>query len=341
MDLFGISPPDDEQEQPANVRKLPRIKGELTRLQGKFLEDAVALYGETALERGSLGYLHSLLANCYLPRAKTTERRYVHQNGAYSILISAGELVDPVSGDWVEQPLPFGGKPRALMAYLNTYAIRNNTREVPLGHSLSDFVRMMSGEVSGGERGTLTLWKTQMMALAACSMRIGGSYGEGTGMPNQRAKTRKVDIISELDLWLSPEPNQYSLFPTDIKLSTEYFESLREHAMPVDLKALKLLQGDPLAFDVYAWLVYRLPRIRQQSGVKLPWKLIYDQFGGNYKEIKTFKRRFLEALKKVKVLYPNAQLDIGAEALTLKSTPSLVPHTVSVRKLADLREKVK
>lgn len=332
MDLFGNP---DEMQDKQKVRPLKRKTGELTRLQHEFLDKAVALYGETALERGQLGYIHTLHANCYLPRGKIDARQYVHKNGAYSVLLQAGALPDPQTGEWVDQPLPYGGKPRALLAYINSYAVRHKTSTVPLGHSLTDFVRRMSGEASGGQKGALNLWKKQMMALAASSMRISGCYGS-------HAKARKVDIITEIDLWLSPEPNQYSLFPTEIVLSADYLDTLHEHAMPVDLAALRLLQGDPLAFDVFVWLAYRLPRVRQPNGVKLSWKLLYEQFGGQYALERQFKARFTLALRKVQALYQDAKLDsCDKSGLVLYTSPSMVKHRTSVRTLGRLKAPTK
>ena len=45
-----------------------------------------------------------------------------------------------------------------------------------------------------------------------------------------------------------------------------YYDLVQEHAMPIDWCAFRALQGDPLALDVYLWLTYRLPRVRERNG---------------------------------------------------------------------------
>ncbi len=54
-------------------------------------------------------------------------------------------------------------------------------------------------------------------------------------------------------------------------LTDRYYKLVTEHAMPVDWRALKALQGDPLALDLYTWLTYRLPRVRHRNGVLIGW----------------------------------------------------------------------
>lgn len=172
----------------------------------------------------------------------------------------------------------------------------------------------MSGSATGGERGSINLWKKQMMALAASTIRIGVSFGD-------RARVRKVDIADEIDVWFSPEPNQCSLFPNEIQLTDKYFDVLGEHAMPVDLRALRILQNDPLAFDLYIWLSYRLYRVRKEKGQMLTWEVLFHQFGGGYSELRFFKRRFNDALLKAHACYPTARFDETGKGIIIKNSP--------------------
>lgn len=281
----------------------------------RILDAAAQIYGESAVASGDLGFVHTLHANCYLPRRRLNETSYVHENGPYSILLEAGKLLDPGTRQWVDQPLPYGGKPRALLAYINTYAKANNTRSIPLGSSFTDFVRLMSGSATGGKRGSINLWKQQMMALAASTIRIGVSFGD-------RARVRKIDFADEIDVWFSPEPNQSSLFPSEIQLTDKYFDVLRDFAMPVDLRALRVLQNDPLAFDIYVWLTYRLCQVKKRSGLMLTWQVLFQQFGGGYSELRFFKRRFNDALLKAHACYPTARLDETGKGVIIKNSPS-------------------
>jgi hypothetical protein len=53
-------------------------------------------------------------------------------------------------------------------------------------------------------------------------------------------------------------------------LSAEYFESLQEHGVPLDERALAALAHSPLALDVYAWLAQRLCRVHPNKPVFIP-----------------------------------------------------------------------
>jgi len=291
------------------------IPADLPKGTARLLENSLAIWGEDALSANQVGFVHTLHANCYLPRKQLAADEYVQRNGPFSLLLESGKLLDPVSAEWVRQPLPFGGKPRALLAYISTQAKLTGSPEVEIGRSFTDFVRLMSNEASGGAKGSLGLWKRQLMALAASSMRIGFA-GDGA------TRVKKIEITDEIEVWFATEPNQTSIFPSVVRLSPQYFELLREHAMPVDMRALRALQGDPLAFDIYTWLAYRLCRIRKPSGQLLTWAMLHEQFGSNYKLVRQFKPRFVKALRKALSCYPDARLEEARDGIVLKSSPA-------------------
>ena len=57
------------------------------------------------------------------------------------------------------------------------------------------------------------------------------------------------------------DAGQLTLLDNTIKVNQRYFEAVRRHAMPLDMRAFKALQNDPMAVDIYTWLAYRLPQI--------------------------------------------------------------------------------
>ena len=61
-------------------------------------------------------------------------------------------------------------------------------------------------------------------------------------------------IAHKHQLWWSPrDPEQQPLWPSVVVLSTEFYDELVAHAVPIDLRALKALKGSPLALDIYSW----------------------------------------------------------------------------------------
>ena len=91
-------------------------------------------------------------------------------------------------------------------------------------------------------------------------------------------------------------------------LSNEFYETLREHAVPLDNRAVAALTHSALALDIYTWLAHRLCRVRKVEGVKLSWRNLRYQFGQEYADSKNFKREWRKALRTVLAVYPKRNL---------------------------------
>ena len=89
-------------------------------------------------------------------------------------------------------------------------------------------------------------------------------------------------------------------------LSSEFYDELVAHAVPIDLRALKALKGSPLALDIYSWLTYRMSYLRKPC--LIPWEALQTQFGSDYGRLRDFKRRFVVHLSDVVQVYPGARL---------------------------------
>ena len=61
-----------------------------------------------------------------------------------------------------------------------------------------------------------------------------------------------------------------------------------------------------MALDIYAWLAQRLCRIPSKSDALVPWFSLHEQFGSGYKQIRQFRKVFLDTLKDVLSQYPAA-----------------------------------
>ena len=101
----------------------------------------------------------------------------------------------------------------------------------------------------------------------------------------------------------------------------EFFETLLEHAVPLDPRAIAALKQSSLALDIYAWLGHRLCRVRSPKGTRLSWQNLHEQFGQEYASTKKFKERFLHALKQARAVYKDAKLDQVRGGLILYSSP--------------------
>jgi Plasmid encoded RepA protein len=253
-----------------------------------------------------IAYLHFVMTQVSLPRSKTTARYFERSSGNAKLRIDAG-VIDNGGATLKELPLPYGSIPRYMLAYLNTYAIRNKSLEIPLGHSARDFMESIGYTVSGGKRGTYTKFRDQIIALAAC--RLVMTAGDGKRTPKTHVKG---DIVEVFDIWTSLDSRQRLIWPGRIVLDKSYYNSLEGSAVPLNHTALLALRGNALALDIYAWLAHRLHRVNDRNGAFVSWANLKQQFGNEYADDNAgrfnFKKEFLRVLKIVKQLYPAARV---------------------------------
>jgi hypothetical protein len=105
------------------------------------------------------------------------------------------------------------------------------------------------------------------------------------------------------------------------------FQSILERSAPLATKAIKQLRKSPMDLDVYAWLVHRLFHLSKPSMVQ--WSQLSNQFGHSYSEPRTFRRFFLDSLKRVLVVYPDAKLKVGDSGVLLLPSRAHLPSSKS------------
>lgn len=282
--------------------------------QNEKLLDAATEIIATPPTGGDMAFTHTVLCQVGLPRSKVEGREFLRQSGATWINIQAGVL-DEGHGP-VLQPIPYGVMPRLALAWVSTFAMRNDTPVIPLGDSAAEFLRLMGMDDQGARYTTL---RRQMHALAACRLQMG--Y-KGRNVPN-------MSPIRQFDAWVSnKDEHQRALWPGTMTLSTEYFSELKDSAVPLDNRALLALKGSALALDIYCWLAHRLHRI-QGRGVTLYWTNLREQFAQEYRgkdPDKDFKKEFLPALKKVLAVYPQAKVKPVTGGVLLLGSPPPIPY---------------
>jgi hypothetical protein len=256
-----------------------------------------------------------------LPRRRTEERLFERQSGHISMLLEAGRLWNGTA--WVEQPLPYGTTPRLVMVHVSSEAIRTRNRSIEIGDSVRQFLTTLGIPTTGGERGGYTMFRRQMESLAACRLTL-GMHAEG------RVVTVDAKPIKRFEAWLTTQGTQKTLWPGVLELSQDFYDTLLNHAVPLDYRALAALKHSALALDVYTWLAHRLCRVRKPDGEKLSWENLRDQFGQEYSDPKNFKKEFRNVLHQVAVVYPDARDEEVPGGLTLyPSRPPLSRTTVA------------
>jgi hypothetical protein len=264
-------------------------------------------------------FLHTVMCQVGMPRRATHARSFERTSGPFSITLEAGRLWN--GKQWVEQPLPYGTTPRLVMVHLSSEAIRTRNRRVEVGDSVRQFLQVLGINDGGGPRGGYTVFRKQMEALAASRLTI-GMMSEG------RVVTVDAKPIKRFEAWLQHDGAQHTLWPGVLELSQEFYETLAQHAVPLDYRALAAIKHSALALDIYTWLAHRLCRIDKPSGVMLSWENLREQFGQEYGNSKDFKREFRSVLRQVWLVYPDANVEEVAGGIHLWNSPPPIRKTV-------------
>jgi Plasmid encoded RepA protein. len=274
----------------------------------RFLNEALAIEVHEAKEAGALGYMARSLVQATLPHKRTPGTVFSRQNGAFTLSIATT----------VEGGLPYGSIPRLLIAWIATEAVRNqhsqNPRELELGRNLSDFLERIGLAVQGGQRGDITRLREQMRRLFGCF--ISCTYTDDT-----LDQGRNLLISDEYTLWWHPKFAQDDLFKSSVTLSKRFFDELIQNPVPIDLRVFDALKRSPMALDIYPWLTHRMSYLKRPTVI--PWAVLALQFGANYKLTRQFKFYFLEQLRRVTTIYPEADVSDLEKGLLLRPSP---PH---------------
>ena len=316
INMFGFKPVADAVPE---WEKQPPLKP-LSMVERRLMRSAVDIQLEPPEE---IVFQHSVLCQTSFPYRNPGKavREWKHRNGNIHLLVQGGNALDPVKEDFVDLPLPSGPKARLILCYLNAEAMKQQSPMIEVQDSLTAFVKRLNLDPKGRNTNAI---KRELSALSASTMRFGF-------VREECAVTMKQDIVQGFDLWFPKDESQRVIWPSIVRLSDAYFESLMAHAVPLDERALAALSHSAMALDVYAWLAQRLHRISQTKPQFIPWSAIKDQFGHGFGRMDNFKRKFRIALKQVLTQYPAAHLTEDGRGLTLfHSLPSVPPRRMMV-----------
>jgi hypothetical protein len=213
--------------------------------------------------------------------------------------------------------------------------VRTNSPEIYLGSSVHDFLRRLDVPITRGARGSLSVYANQLLRLIHSTLSIDENIRDGAG--RQGLHMRQALFVEEARLWWDdPEHTKNRKGAgrsigdgSSLMLSSVLFHSILERSAPLATHAIKQLRKSPMDLDVYAWLVHRLFHL--QSPSMISWAQLSNQFGHNYGLPRKFRHFFLDSLKRVSVVYPEAKLKVSeAGVLLLPSRPHLAGYKRSV-----------
>lgn len=285
----------------------------------KLITEALAIEAEVAKEAGALGYMARALVQATMPHKNPGKvEAWGRRNGKFSLVMQPGYTVDK-NNTPKSIGLPYGTKPRLVMAFIASEAVKTRNKEIVLGRSLSEFMRQLDLTPTGGRWGTIPVLREQMKRLF--SSTISFYYDDESAEISGGFKIANKTIL----FWDSKSPNQTTLWESTVSLTQEFYDEIIERPVPVDLRALSALKSSSLALDIYCWLTYRMSYLKRST--EIPWELLATQFGSDYAETRDFKKNFIKQLRKVLVVY-GAEINQGERGLILKPNK---PHISSAK----------
>lgn len=314
-DLFGPRRPSEG---------LPGAKP-LSRVKQRLIESAVQIEVE---DPESITYQHTVFCQTVLPYQNPGDdvRRWERQQGAIALEVEAGRARNPFTRRYEDVGLPFGSRPRLILAHLNREALLHGSPRIEVEDSLTAFMRRIQKTDPNGRE--IRRFKDQLSRLAAAGVRMAVDLSEDHAF---QVDTKIVDV---LDLWLVKDERQRVLWPSVVELSPRYFDSLTRHAVPLDERAIGALANSAFALDVYCWLAQRLHRVPKAKPQRITWVRLHEQFGQGYQHIRQFRAAFLKVLALVQTQYRAAKVEADGRGLELcNSSPPVAPRLVPARKL--------
>jgi hypothetical protein len=275
--------------------------------------------GDVVEEGGGISFHYVPLIQCSFPHADPGDAHsFTRKNGWLELTLGTTR---PETG------LPYGVPARLLTIYAASEAVRTKSPEIFLGTSVHDFLRRLDVPITRGDRGSLRVYANQLLKLIHCTLTIDENIKDATGRTGLHI--RQALFAEEARLWWDDARGVGQ--GSSLVLSSVLFHSILDRSAPLSTNAIKSLRKSPMDLDVYAWLVHRLFNLSKPSTVT--WQQLSEQFGHGYSELRRFRRFFIDSLKRVQLVYPEAKLKVAdAGVILLPSRPHLSPTSIAVTK---------
>lgn len=214
-------------------------------------------------EHGDPAYSHPGLCLTVLPHRATSPAE-VWKRANHNAMLS----VHPIQAeDGSYRGVPYGPKARLILLWLQSEALRTNSRTVELGKSMRQWILSM-GASDCGSNYRAVLEQAERIEYSLLVFSYTGPDGE---------KTRWQDSIIRGAF----RPREGDRL---VELSEGYYAALRKHPVPLSEHAIQSLSDTCMPLDLYLWLAYRLHSLERPTCVS--WEALHTQFGAGTKELK-------------------------------------------------------
>ena len=228
----------------------------VTKHERMVIEAAYQVLSDDAERMGFTYSGFALTSLPHKPQQGTTWRREGHN---LTLVLQAG-----VDRNEKNLGLPYGSYARFILLFLQSEAIRTQSREVELGRSMRVWLGSKMGLSIGGM--TYKNVSEQAKRISGCSLTF---FADRDGA---QIKSRGGFVKTEITM-TNVIGDQPTLWQDRVLLDEDFYRALREHPVPVSEAALRAIGPRSLVIDIYIWLAYRTPRPAPGHGGRLAFTL--------------------------------------------------------------------
>jgi hypothetical protein len=274
-----------------------------------------AAAGYLGCEDTEIGFLYSGWAQAALPHKRLPDDTpWQVATEHITLIVQPGLRAIPDSNP-MSVGVPYGSRARLILLYLQSEALRTNSREIELGKSLHAWLRRLEIPIGGKSMRDV---RDQAERLSRCRMTFTIKQGTRIGLVNQN--------LLDTSMFVENDDAQGSLFIETATLSEMFFNQLKKHPVPVEEAAVRQIANNSMALDLYCWLAYRLHALMQPTRVS--WHALHQQFGRNVRRPDHFREQFRETLALALAVYPDASVEVQEWGVVLKpSRPPVSPSS--------------
>ena len=309
--------PDDRSDDAVPLKPI-----EVSRSKAKILNFAASQ--ELNPEERDIGFSARVFAQVSLPyRDPKTAEFWERKNGNTTLTVRPALLRKDDGTRYTA--FPFGLIPRHALTWMATEAYMTKSPELELGRSMNAFMQKLDMAHNGQNAKRLT---EHLRRLFGSQLSVEGLAVTDTG---HGSVTQYFQIADAVQLWFSDseEKGNPGLWSSRVTLSEQFYRSIVDAPVPLDLNAMRALGSSPMKLDLYLWLSYRMSYLEDSTRIK--WETLNAQFGSQYTRLRAFKEKFLENLTDVRIVYPDLNVEVTPDYLILRRSRTPIPKLSNKR----------
>jgi Plasmid encoded RepA protein len=267
-----------------------------------------AAYQVLSDESEKIGFTYSGFALTSLPHKPQPELVWRREGHNLTMLVESGR-----GRDGKPLGLPYGSYARFILLFLQSEAIRTQSREVELGRSMRVWLGTMGLSIGGT---TYRMVNEQARKISGCTLTF---FADKAGA---QIKSKGGFVKTEITMSTVINADQPTLWQDRVLLDEDFYRALREHPVPVSDTALRAIGPRSMVIDVYIWLAYRLHALKKD--MEISWVTLHSQFGAGFSRLRRFRAHFIDCLALAVAAYPDARVEITEKGVILRpSRPAI------------------